>query len=151
MSKVRTAAALSALLLLFVSCGSDDGDSTTNGSGDADAGGDAAVVEVSAFDFGFEPTTISLDAGEEVTFSFDNTGDAPHTFTAEDLDVDIRTEGGGDGEISVTAPEDGTYGFVCSIHPDRMTGEIIVGTGGGGAGDDGTTEGEAENDDGVDY
>lgn len=139
-----------ALALFAAACGSDD--TEANGSTDTgDATGNGTTLQVSAFDFGFEPATISLDAGEEITLDFDNTGDAPHTFTSEDLDVDIRTSAGGGGTQTFTAPEDGTYSFRCTIHPDRMTGEVIVGTGGPGAGGGGMEEGPAENDDGLDY
>lgn len=147
MTKLRIAAALAATVLLVSACGSDE-DAGSNGGAPEDSG---TTIEVTAVDFAFEPSSVSLDAGEEVTIRLENSGDAPHTLTAEDLEVDIQTQAGGDSEITITAPEDGTYPFVCSIHPDRMTGEIIVGTGGAGAGDEGTTEGEAENDDGVDY
>lgn len=147
MKKIRLLVLLSALALALVACGSDD---TTEGTSGTDEGSneDVAAISVEAFDFGFEPSSLSVDAGEEVEVTFTNTGDAPHTFTSEELEVDIRTSAGGDGTATFTAPEDGTYGFACSIHPN-MQGEIIVGTGGAGAGDDGTTEGEAENDDGT--
>lgn len=148
MKKIRLLVLLSALALALVACGSDD---TTDGNSGTDEGsnGDVAAISVEAFDFGFEPSSLSVDSGEEVEVTFTNTGEAPHTFTSEELEIDIRTSAGGDGTATFTAPEDGTFGFVCSIHPTRMQGEIIVGTGGAGAGDDGTTEGESENDDGT--
>lgn len=148
MKKIRLLVLLSALALVLVACGSEDATDGTSGTDDG-SNEDVAAISVEAFDFGFEPNSISLDAGEEVELTFTNTGGAPHTFTSEELDVDIRTSAGGDGTATFTAPEDGTYAFGCSIHPTRMQGEIIVGTGGAGAGDDGTTEGESENDDGT--
>jgi plastocyanin len=140
---------LAVLALTSAACG-EDGNGESASSGD-DQAEESAQITVKAFDFGFEPATISLDAGEEVELTFDNTGDAPHTFTSDDLGVDIRTEGGGDGDAGFTAPEDGTYFFQCAIHPDQMQGEVIVGTGGGGGGMKDTDEGPAENDTGVDY
>lgn len=148
MTKVRLLALVTVMVLAGAACGSEETPDGTSDPGDEGSNGDVATISVEAFDFGFEPNSISVDAGEEVEIEFENTGDAPHTFTSDELGVDIRTSAGGSGNAAVTAPEDGTYGFACSIHP-QMQGEIIVGTGGAGAGDDGTTEGEAENDDGT--
>lgn len=146
----RSIVLLAVLALIGAACGEDDTNGQGASSGD-DQAEESAQITVEAFDFGFEPSTISLDAGEEVELTFDNTGDAPHTLTSDDLGVDIRTEAGGDGDAGFTAPTDGTYSFQCDIHPDRMQGEVIVGTGGGGAGTKDTDEGPAENDTGVDY
>lgn len=150
MRKLRRTGLVFAALLIFSACGSEEPDTGSADSGNMEEnGGD--TIQVEAFDFGFEPDTISLDSGEEVSIEFNNTGGAPHTFTSEDLGVDITTEAGGNGAATVSAPEDGTYPFQCSIHPDRMSGEIIVGDGGAGAGSEDTKEGSAENDDGFDY
>lgn len=148
-------AALAASLLLLSACGTE-------------AGGDG--ITVTASDFSFDPTTVSADPGEEVQVTLENEGDAPHTFTAEGLGIDIQADGGDSASGTFTAPdEDATFEFVCTIHPGQMRGEIVVGAGGAGAGtgddddeDDsdfdnvtpgesppeGTTEGEDEYDDG---
>lgn len=145
---------LAVLSLLVAACGEEEtpdagdaGGGTSTEEGDAD--GD--TLTLAAFDFGFEPSSLSLDAGETVDVSFENTGDAPHTFTSDNLGVDVRAEPGETVSATIEGAEDGTYPFRCDIHPDRMTGEIIVGT--GGEPDEDTTEGGAENDDGesLDY
>lgn len=119
-------------------------------------------------DFSFDPTTVSVEPGEEVTIRLDNQGSAQHSFTAEELGIDVEADGGSTAEGSFTAPDaEGTFEFICTFHPTQMRGDIVVGAGGaGGAGgeDDepnefdnvtpgesppeGTTEGENEYDDG---
>ena len=137
---VKHAGALAVLIvgaLLLGACGEDDGGSSSD-SGES--------VELVAQDFSFEPTTLDLPAGEEVTVNLVNEDDAEHSFTVEDLDVETEAEGGESSEVSFTAPDEGTVGFICKYHPDQMTGEISVGGGGatGGGGDD---EGGSDGDD----
>ncbi len=131
----KTLAVAAALLLLLAACGTADGD----------------AIEVVATDFSFEPTSISVDQGEEVTIELDNQGDAEHSFTAEDLGIDVEAEGGSTAEGSFTAPEtDGTFEFVCKFHPDQMRGEVVVGAGGGGTGGRGGGE-DAEDDESSEF
>ena len=130
--------ALLAILLgasmLLTACGGDGGtDTTTDDAAEEpaeDAGGDAGggggePVAVEAFDFGFKPTKISVTSGDEISVSLENTGSAPHTFTAEELDVDISAGGGETAEGSFTAGDPGDYEYICTIHP-QMKGTITV-------------------------
>jgi plastocyanin len=73
-------------------------------------------------DFMFMPTTLTVNAGEEV--SWVNKDDEPHTvvsdtglFRSSALDTDEK--------FSFKFDKPGTYHFTCSIHP-RMVGTIIV-------------------------
>lgn len=136
----RAAAATAAVVLLLgvAACGDDDdddvsatgGDSTTvttappdTGSDDAygDGSGDAAAGTVEAADFEFTSTAVA--AGAEVTFK--NTGEAPHTMTADDGAFDSGTVDPG-ASATVTAPaEPGDYPFHCEIHPN-MTATLTV-------------------------
>jgi plastocyanin len=128
---VKHASVLAALIvaaLLVGACGEDDG-------GSGAASGDS--VELVAQDFSFDPTTLDLPAGEEVTVTLTNEGEAEHSFTVEDLDVETEAEGGESAEVSFTAPEEGAVEFHCKYHPDQMTGEISVdGSAAGGSGSD---------------
>jgi plastocyanin len=127
---VKHASVLTALIvaaLLIGACGEDDG----GGSGSGDS------VELVAQDFSFDPTTLDLPAGEEVTVTLMNEGEAEHSFTVDDLDVETEAEGGESAEVSFTAPEEGAVEFHCKYHPDQMTGEISVdGSAAGGNGGD---------------
>jgi plastocyanin len=142
MAVSRRLLALSAVALLVLgACGGDDtGGSDNSGAtedGAAEDGGDAAsggssTLEVTATDFQFSPTELSVEPDSEVTLTFSNEGQAPHTFTAEDLDVDVHLDPGASEEITFTAPPNGSIEWVCTIHPS-MTGTIAVG---GGSSDD---------------
>ena len=73
-------------------------------------------------DFMFMPTTLTVNAGEQVTWV--NKDDEPHTvvsdtgfFRSSAMDTDER--------FSFKFDKPGTYHFTCSIHP-RMVGTIIV-------------------------
>ena len=121
--------------MLLTACGGDGGDTepTTDDAVEEpadDAGGDAGggggrPVKVEAFDFGFKPTKLSVTSGEEVSVTLENTGSAPHTFTANELDVDISASGGETAEGSFTAGDPGDYEYICTIHP-QMKGTITV-------------------------
>jgi plastocyanin len=117
--------------ILLGACGEDDG-------GGESASGE--TFELVAQDFSFEPTTLELPAGGEVTVNLVNEGEAEHSFTVEELDVETEAGGGASSEVSFTAPDDGTVEFFCKYHPDQMTGEISVGGGAAGGGD--TDEGD---------
>jgi plastocyanin len=87
------------------------------------AASEAAVPNsIEVKDFMFMPTTLTVNAGEEV--SWVNKDDEPHTvvsdtglFRSSALDTDEK--------FSFKFDKPGTYHFTCSIHP-RMVGTIIV-------------------------
>ena len=100
---------LVAVALPLFACGGDD---DSNGG---DAASDGAV---SIFDFGFSPDTLDAVAGEQVTLEIRNTGNAPHTFTIDDVTDTGRLEGGGSNtaRVEFTASEAGELTFYCTIH-----------------------------------
>ncbi|MDP9068389.1 MAG: cupredoxin domain-containing protein [Actinomycetota bacterium] len=94
----------------------------------AGGGGGNSSTSISAVDNEFEPTELALTAGEEVTVTFTNDGEAPHTFTSEELGFDTGTvDPGASAEVTFTAPEEETP-FVCTIHAesDDMVGTIVA-------------------------
>ena len=126
----RLLALLAVALLGAAACG--DSDDSGPAAGDDGA---AASTTVRATDFAFDPTEIEVDPGAEAEVTFVNAGNVAHSFTAEELDVDVEAEPGQETTATFTAPdEDTTIEFVCRFHPSQMTGEITVG--GGGSGDD---------------
>ena len=141
----RLIALLAVCLLGAAACGDSSDDQDPPPRGDEGA---AATATVRATDFAFDPTLIEVDAGEEVEVTFVNAGNVAHTFTAEDVDVDVEAATGEEADVSFTAPdEDATITFVCRFHPSQMTGEIVVG-GGSGAGGSG---GGSSDSDSFDY
>src|SRR5215207_6984292 len=113
----------------------------------------AASTTVTISDFQFSPASVTVNAGDTVTWS--NSGPTPHSATAEDgsFDTGIFEEG---QSRSHTFNEAGTFSYVCTPHPN-MHGTVVVeaarsgddGSGGdtGASDDTGSTTG---GDDGTD-
>lgn len=80
-------------------------------------------AEVAIADFSFTQADLSVAPGAELTFR--NTGQAPHTATFDDVELDTGTlDSGGVGTL--TAPTAaGSYSYFCAIHP-RMRGTLVV-------------------------
>ena len=137
--------ALMVVLALTAACGSEDEGGSTESKGDDSSG--STAVEVSAADFSFTPEAVSVPAGAEVTVTFTNGGEAPHTMTADDLELDIAADPGDSADGTFTAPDSGSVDFHCEVHPD-MTGQIVVegSEAGAGGGED-----KSESDSGYDY
>lgn len=108
--------ALVAVALISAACGGDD---------DGGGGGGSETLDVTARDFEFADTSPSVPAGEEVEVQFTNEGEAEHSFTVEELDVEVEAEGGESATTTFTA-DAGTYEFFCEYHPDQMMGELTV-------------------------
>lgn len=111
----------------------------------------ATELTVTMTEFGFEPNTITVTAGEPVKLTLVNNGAIEHDFVVEVMPVkDVSTEGmdmdhmsgdhaeydlhtataaGATSSISFTVTEPGTYQIICSVpgHKEAgMTGELIV-------------------------
>jgi plastocyanin len=112
--------AMAAVALLGVACGGDSGGGDGGGSGGGDGGGSATLT---ASNFKFSPTSLSVAAGGSVEFTNDD--DAPHTFTSEDAGVDQEVAAGETATIDLGDVEAGTYDFVCNFHED-MKGTLEV-------------------------
>ena len=83
---------------------------------------DASSVEVKIDNFSFEPTSITVRAGTQITWT--NRDDIPHTVVEDDktfrskvLDTDEK--------FTFTPTKPGTYKYYCSIHP-KMTAKLVV-------------------------
>ena len=83
---------------------------------------DEQTIQVSAKDFMFTPTSITVKAGTTVTWV--NLDDEPHTifsdaglFRSSALDTKER--------FSFKFEKAGTYHYLCTIHP-RMLGTVVV-------------------------
>ena len=113
------------LVLLLVTlpaaaCGDDDDPAAPDDDQAA-----PPTVEVSAADLTFTPDEVTVPAGGEVTVTFENADDVPHTMTSEDLGLDIEADPGDSAEGTFTVPGSGAIEFHCEIHPN-MTGQIVV-------------------------
>jgi plastocyanin len=82
----------------------------------------ASSVEVKIDNFSFAPTSLTVKAGTQITWT--NRDDIPHTVVEDDklfkskvLDTDEK--------FTFTPTKPGTYKYYCSIHP-KMTAEVVV-------------------------
>jgi len=83
---------------------------------------DDAAIKISAKDFMFSPTTVTVKTGSTVTWT--NLDDEPHTVFS---DAGLFRSSALDTKDSFSYKFDkpGTYHYLCTIHP-RMVGTIVV-------------------------
>ncbi|HEY5625786.1 MAG TPA: cupredoxin domain-containing protein [Dehalococcoidia bacterium] len=81
---------------------------------------------VVARDFAFDPITIGAQAGVTVEVGFANVGTANHTFTIDELDVDLALSSGESRTVEFAFP-DQAIEFYCRIHPVLMRGTLEPG------------------------
>ena len=68
-------------------------------------------------DFRFNPSTITLKAGQPLQVTFQNSGEILHDFTVQQglaRPITIMEDGGKSGTATVTYDKPGTYKFFCS-------------------------------------
>ncbi len=134
-------AGLAAFALAFgaAACSGDDdddsGDATTTATSAASPGGGDASgeLEITAKDLKFDKDELTVSAGADVELTLNNEEAVPHNFS-------VYTDDSADEEIFVgdmvtndtitynfTAPDEpGEYFFHCDVHPDTMTGTLVV-------------------------
>lgn len=108
-------------------CGGDDSSTSTSTSATmsstaadttaaaSSAGGAAESTDkIDISDFKFDPETVTVKAGTEVTWT--NSDDAAHTATADDSSFDTGDMDKGDS-ASVTFDKPGTFTYYCRFHP----------------------------------
>lgn len=125
-----TLVATLALALAACAPAGDGADDGTGGGATATVTG--GTVEITADDLEFNVDTIEAPAGEAFTVVFTNLESAQHNwaiYTEENGEVIAQGEFIGQDqtdEIEVEALEPGEYFFVCDVHPQEMTGTVVV-------------------------
>ncbi len=84
----------------------------------------AEDISLTAADFEFSSESLEADGGE-VSVYVTNEDQTIHTFTIDDLDVDLVIPGGTSARVTFDA-EPGTYEFYCVPHEEDMEGELTV-------------------------
>ena len=105
---------------------------TSSGTADAPVP-EASTIEVVATDLRFDPTTVTITAGDTVNLALVNDGRAFHDLTIPALGFLLDAEAGEETSGSLTVDEPGTYEFECSVpgHAEAgMRGTLIVESGG---------------------
>ena len=129
---VRALVVIAALGLALTACGSDD-DGSDNASGDdgttSTTGGldvnQGDIVVIDDFTFG-DGTPVEIQAGELITWQNDDS--IRHTVTDDTDNPEFSSDAIQPGDtFSITFDEPGTFQYHCSIHPDRMQGELVIG------------------------
>ncbi|WP_068274893.1 cupredoxin domain-containing protein [Aldersonia kunmingensis] len=97
-----------------------DGSAVPTTAADAEA---AAVVEV--MDMSFKPATVTIEAGEAVTWEFDD-GGIPHAVQGlNDNGMELSSPILKSGPYTHTFTAPGTYEYICPLHP-QMKATVIV-------------------------
>jgi plastocyanin len=82
----------------------------------------AATHAITISDFAFAPATLTVTAGDTITWT--NEDSVVHTATSTTGAFDTGELAQGESSsVTFTAP--GTYAYICSPHPD-MTGQVTV-------------------------
>ena len=112
----------------MVTTGACGGDGGGDGGGGSDTGesADALPVTVTAKDFAFDPATLDGHATHTMDLTFVNEDDVKHSFTIDDMDVDIEAAGGSEATTTFTPEELGKFEYYCRYHPDTMTGKLTI-------------------------
>jgi plastocyanin len=124
---------LACLALGLVACGGDDDDDGGGGGASTteqpSGGGGGGGATVSLKDIQFEPKDLTVNAGETITFTNDES--IPH-------DVHKQSGPGGDfasgpdggmqegDTFELTLDTPGKYEYVCNVHAPGMAGTITV-------------------------
>ncbi len=95
----------------------------------------SASASVTMGDFFFSAATVTIAVGDTVTWH--NSGQAPHTATADDGSFDTGTiNSGGSGSHRFNSA--GTFSYICTIHPNmKGTVRVLSSSSGGGGGSGG--------------
>jgi nitrite reductase (NO-forming) len=120
---------LAALTLLVVVSVKSNGGQEATDTPPAHSGM-AGAISVNAFDLGFDPATLSVEAAGDYEVTLVNTGSAPHDITFPDGQT-IAVAAGETATAMMTIPEGGTT-YLCSIPGHAaagMTGAFSVGGG----------------------
>jgi plastocyanin len=118
---VRKGAAWVAAMVLIVLPGACGG--TEDGSGSPTPAGRPEPGTVILRDIEFKPATITVKAGDTVTWRFEDKG-ISHDVVADD--ESFKSEVQDSGRFRHTFDTPGTYTYKCSLHPTQMTGTVTV-------------------------
>lgn len=90
----------------------------------------AKQLTVDSSEFKFDVTSITLKKGEKVKLTLTNSGQMPHDFVVDELNVKTKTIKNGESDtIEFTPDKAGSFEFYCSVGSHRakgMKGTVIV-------------------------
>lgn len=117
MKKAAAGVTAVAFVALIGGCGSE------SDAGSGAPAGDPRKGTVVLRDIAFKPDKITVEAGETVTWRFEDQG-ISHDVVAKD--ESFKSEVKDSGTFRYTFDTPGTYDYICSLHPGQMKGTIVV-------------------------
>ena len=121
-------ASAAALVLMLAAC-SGGGSTASKASATVTNGSVNVTANNTAYDVG----TINAPSGAPFTIHFTNAEGVPHNIAVfpQSGDAIAKTEiitgPSATADLTVPALQPGTYPFRCDVHPQQMTGSIVVG------------------------
>ncbi len=98
-----------------------------NGDDDADDADDAAngngSITIETPGMEYDPDSISMSEGEDLEVTIDNTDNQLHTFTIDELGIDLEVDAGESDSVTIEAPDAGEYDFYCTVPGHRESGQ----------------------------
>jgi len=91
-------------------------------SSDTSSTPEDGVIKMNSGGFFFAPNTLQAKVGEEVNIDITSTG--LHTFTIDELGVDVPTQDGITTRVTFTPNKAGTYTYYCAIPGHKEAGQI---------------------------
>ncbi|WP_022947076.1 cupredoxin domain-containing protein [Methylohalobius crimeensis] len=86
----------------------------------------ASTYEVNIKDHRFDPTTLTIPAGERVKLMVNNLDPTVEEFEGENFDVEKIIPGKSKAAVFVGPLEPGEYEFIGEFHRDTAKGKLIV-------------------------
>jgi plastocyanin len=118
---------LACLAVVAVGCGGDDDDEGNGGGGDAQEqpapAAEGGATEVSMKDIKFDPTEVTVNAGDTVTWVNDDS--VGHDVTGDNFKSGEPGAMQNGDTFEHTFDTAGTFDYVCSVHPG-MEGTVTV-------------------------
>lgn len=97
--------------------------------GPVSTGAATAQLTVEAGDLWFGPDELVISSQGTTTITLTDVGAAVHNLTVDALGLQVVAVPGSSGEVSIVAPQPGTYEFYCSVSGHRaagMFGTLVV-------------------------
>jgi uncharacterized cupredoxin-like copper-binding protein len=108
---------LMVFMLAFVAACGDDDDDNGNGNGN----GGSITIETPGMSY--DPDSFSINAGEDFEVTIDNTDNQMHTFTIDELDVDLEVGPGESDSVTLNVSDADEYIFYCTVPGHRESGQ----------------------------
>jgi plastocyanin len=83
-------------------------------------------LQIEAEDNSFSNEELRAPADQEVTLELANNGDSLHNWVIPDEDVTMELVPGGETGTTTFTLAAGEYEYICEVHPQEMTGVLLV-------------------------